>query len=366
MKILNNPNLFLKGTCEVTVKRPSDGQIVYQSSLVSTNNFTTEVDMSPIRAGLGNAIAIQLPSNAAVNLELTVADFSLQTRAMQIGSELIYNGIMPVCASIKATSTTLSLPTGAAPVACYGDNGVYAYVNVAGAEDPGKAYEVNNDLSIAGFTSVADTTYNVMYYEKRADVQELGISGMFAPGVYTVSAQMAVFSADGTNAGNRGSQVGWAYYYIPRMQFSGKADTQASQTDPATSVLSGTALSYIDAAQVGTCVDCTFPMLAYMTYVPLTMNGNSAITALTVVGGNMELDVGDTEVIPVKYVMANGTIVQPKYSDLTITVADTTKATVANGALTGAGAGSTTMTIAGPSAANIPTITVGITVNSAG
>ena len=27
MILLNNPYLYLKGTCEVTVKRPSDGQI---------------------------------------------------------------------------------------------------------------------------------------------------------------------------------------------------------------------------------------------------------------------------------------------------------------------------------------------------
>ena len=49
MKILNNPALFLKGTCEVTVKRPSDGRIVFQSDLVATNNFTTSVDMGEDR-----------------------------------------------------------------------------------------------------------------------------------------------------------------------------------------------------------------------------------------------------------------------------------------------------------------------------
>lgn len=363
MKILNNPALFLKGTCEVTVKRPSDGRIVFQSSLVSTNSFTTEVDLSPIRAGLGNPIAIQLPSDAAVNLDLSTADFSMQVRAMQLGTEVAFNAAVPVCATVTADGETLTVPN-AAPVAAYGDGAAYAYVNYADAEDPGKAYVISDAGVVQDFVATAGTTYNVMYYEQRADAQHIDISSMIAPGVYTVSAQMAVFSADGSNAGNRGSQVGWARYYIPRMQFSGNAETNGSQTDPATSVLSGTALSYQQAAEVGACIDCSFPMLAYMTYEPLTFNGNNAISAMAVVGGNIEVAVEGSELIPVKYVMADGTLGQPKYSDLTITVADTSKATVANGVITGVAAGDTTMTIAGPAGSNVPTITVGVTVTA--
>lgn len=363
MIVLNNPYLYLKGTCEVTVKRPSDGQIVYQSSKVSTNNFTTEVEMGAVRAGLGNTIAIQLPSNSGVNLELTTADFSLQARAMQVGSQLSYNAITQVCTTITADAETLTL-SDANPVACYGDNDVYCYVNFAGSDDPGKAYKVNEDGEIQDFVATAGTSYNVMYYERRADSQELGISGMFSPGVYTVSAQMAVYSTEGGNAGNRGSQVGWAYYYIPRMQFAGNATTNGSQTEPATSTLSGTALSYIDAANIGSCVDCNFPMLAYMTYVPLVFNGNNAISALAVVGGNISVAVGASKAIPVKYVMADQSLTQPKYSDLTITSTAPATASVEDGMITGVQAGNTTLTIAGPEGSSVAAITVGVTVTA--
>lgn len=363
MMLLNNQYLYLKGTCEVTVKRPSDGQVVFQSSKVATNNFTTSVDMSPIRAGLGNTIAIQLPSDSAVNLELTTADFSLQARAMQVGSELTYNAISPKCTTVTAEDTTLQVE-GANAVACYGDSDIYCYVNYAGASDPGKAYKMASDGTVEGFTAVAGTAYNVMYYERRADAQELGISGLFAPGIYTVSAQMAVFSTEGTNSGNRGSQVGWAYYYIPRMQFGGDASTNGSQTDPATTILSGTALSYEAAAMEGACVDCNYPMLAYMTYVPMVFNGSNAITALAVVGGDLSIAAGDTMVIPVKYVMADNTIVQPNFSELTITSAAPATASVANGVLTGVAAGNTTLNISS-TAGGVEPITVGVTVTSA-
>ena len=363
MLLLKNPALYLKGTCEVTIKRPSDGQIVFQSNKVATNNFSSSVDMGEIRAGLGNPIAIQLPSNAAVNLDLTTADFSMQARAMQIGTEVAYNAIVPVCASIKADSTTLSLPDGAAPVAMYGDAAPYAYVAYDGATDPGKAYTISNAGAIEGFTAVANTTYNVIYYEHRADSQYFAISSMIAPGIYTVSAKMAVFSTEGTNAGNRGSQVGWANYIIPRMQFGGDVATSGSQTDPATTALSGTALSYDEGVEAGACVDCSFPNLAYMTYEPLTFNANNAILALAVVGGNIEVVKDATVVIPVKYVMADGKLVQPKFSDLTITSAATSTASVSNGVLTGVAVGTTTLSISvTDSSAGVDAITVGVSV----
>ena len=141
MKILNNPALFLKGTCEVTVKRPADGQIVFQSSLVSTNSFTTEVDMSPIRAGLGNTIAIQLPSDSAVNLELTTADFSMQARAMQIGTEVAFNAIAQKCATVTAESAALTIPDSVTEI---GSNVIYLYEELYHTEN---GYEVHMMLT---------------------------------------------------------------------------------------------------------------------------------------------------------------------------------------------------------------------------
>ena len=137
---LNNQYLYVKGTCNVNVSDIATGEVVFASSKVMNNALTTSVDMGEIRAGLGNPIAIQLPSNAAVNLELSTADFNLQARAMQVGGMLAYNGIRPMCAAVTASGTTISLPEGATPVANYGFDKVYAYVTYAGAENVGTAY----------------------------------------------------------------------------------------------------------------------------------------------------------------------------------------------------------------------------------
>lgn len=357
---LNNPYLYVKGTCAVNVSDVATGDVVFSSSKIMNNALTTDVDMGAIRAGLGNPIAIQLPSDAAVNLELSTADFNLQARAMQVGATLRYNGIRPVCTAITAEGTSLSLPDGAEPVANYGYATAYAYVNYANATDVGTAYAIGEDNVIEGFTAQSGVVYNVTYFERQANAQELAISGAFAPGIYHVSTQLAVFSTEGGNTGNRGSQVGWLYIYIPRMQFAANAETNGNQTDPATTILSGTALSYEEASADGACTDCSFPMLAYMVYVPFSTSGNG-LAGLAVVGGGVTVAVNGTAVLPVKYVMADNTLVQPSYSKLTYEVAAEATATVANGIVTGVAAGSTTVTITSqddPSISTVATITV--------
>jgi hypothetical protein len=315
--------------------------------------------MGEIRAGLGNPIAIQLPSDAAVNLELSTADFNMKGRAMQLGASLRYNAIRPVCTTVTASGATLALPAGAAPEANYGYSRAFAYVNYAGAADVGTAYDINENNEIVGFVATAGTVYNVTYFERQVNAQELAISGAFAPGIYHVSTQLAVFSTEGGNAGNRGSQCGWLYIYIPRMQFAANAETNGNQTDPATTILSGTALSYEEATGAA-CTDCSFPMLAYMVYVPFTTSGNG-IAGLAVIGGGVTVAEGATAVLPVKYVMAGNTLVQPNYAKLDYAVDAPATATVTNGVVEGVAAGTTTVTITSqddPSISAIATITV--------
>ena len=95
-------------------------------------------------------------------------------------------------------------------------------------------------------------------------------------------------------------------------------------------------------------------------------NGNNAIIALAVVGGDIDVTVGaaNAKVIPVKYIMADQSVVQPKYSDMTITSGSTSVATVSGGVITGVAAGDTTLTIKGPTGSNVDDIVVGVHVSA--
>lgn len=341
---LNNKYLFAKGTCNVVVSDPATGNIDYQSNKVQTSQLTTSVSMNEIRAGLGNAIAIQLPTDSAINLELTAADFSMATRAMQLGSSVTYNAAAPACEVISATTSTLTLTTTATPVAPQGFSNAIAYVN-DGVSDASTAYEIDNSKNIVGFTATPGTTYRVYYWINNASAQQLIAYSVFAPAIKHVTIQIAVYSTEGVSSASQSSLVGWLYCIIPRMQFSAKADTDGSQTGNVTSVLSGTALSYDPDADVTVCTDCGLSELAYWVYVP---NGDvtQSIQALAVIGGGMNLVNGTSAQIPVRFLMEDGSLVVPDYTLLTYTPASSAIATVsASGLVTAAGVGTTTIAV---------------------
>lgn len=334
---LNNKYLYAKGTCNVIVTDPATGNIDFQSNKVQTSQLTTAVNMNELRAGLGNAIAIQLPSDSAVNLELTTADFSMTARAMQLGSSVTYNAAAPVCEVITANSDTLTLTNSA--VAPQGFSNAIAYVDTGAT-----AYEVNSSKEVVGFTATASTKYKVYYWIANPSAQQVKAYSVFNPAVKHVTMQIAVYSTENTSASSQGSLVGWLYCIIPRMQFSAKADTDGSQTSNATTVLSGTALAYDPDASEAICVDCGLSELAYWVYVP---NGDVTqdVDSLVVVGGGLALVIGNSAQVPVRFLMKDGSLVVPDYSLMSYqSAAQATASVSATGVVTAAAAGSTNIT----------------------
>ena len=339
---LNNKYLFAKGTCNVVVSDPATGNIDFQSNKVQTSQLTTSVSMNEVRAGLGNPIAIQLPTDSAVNLELTAADFSMSARAMQLGSSVTYNAASPVCEVITAASNTLTVSNTA--VIPQGFSKKIAYVN-DGTSAASTAYEINNSGEIVGFTATAQQKYKVYYWIANASAQQVTAYSVFSPAVKHVTMQIGVYSVENASSATQGTLVGWLYCIIPRMQFSAKADTDGSQAGNVVSMLSGTALSYDPDASDAVCTDCGLSELAYWLYVP---NGSTtqSVEALAVIGGGLNMVAGNTAQIPVRFLMEDGSLVVPDYSLLTYTPASSAVATVSStGVVTAAGAGNTTIAV---------------------
>lgn len=328
--------VYLKGTIDVWCHNPSSGDLDYYSNKVQTSQFTTTVNMSPINASVGNPVVINLPDSAEVSLTLTAANMSLEARALSVGGDLSYNGIVPVIESITAQSGTIAVSQ--APVAGYGMAEPYAFIDT-----DGKAYVVNEDTyQIEGFTAQSGQSYCVRYFVRNASAQQLRIASNFAPSVEVVTIRMPAYNTQGSS-NNQGSKCGDFYIWIPRMQFSGKADTEGSQTTAATTDFSGTALAYDEAVSSGVCSESAATALAYMVYVPL---GDSTVLVegLAVVGGAITVAASETVQLPVKYVI-NNQLVQPDYSDLTYESSAEGTATVSDaGVITGVAAGSCTIT----------------------
>ena len=360
---LNNKYLFAKGTCNVIVSDPTSGNIDYQSNKVQTSQLTTSVNMNEVRAGLGNAIAIQLPSDSAVNLELTAADFSLKTHAMQLGSSVTYNAAAPVCEVIAATGSTISVDAEATPVPPQGYSKAICYVN-DGTSDASTAYEINSSNQVVGFTATNGATYRVYYWVANPSAQQVTAYSVFSPAVKHVTIQIAVYSTESASSAQQGSLVGWLYCIVPRMQFSAKADTDGSQSSNVVSTLSGTALSYDPVTEEAVCTDCGLSELAYWVYVP---NGSAlqSVVSLAVIGGGLSMKTGDTAQIPVRFLMEDGPLLVPDYSLMTYTPGSSSVATVsATGVVTAAGTGTTDIAVVLTSD-QTKTATVPVTVTAA-
>lgn len=313
--------LYVKGTCVAQFADPSTGEILYSSNKFQSSGITSESDLGEIRAGLSNGIAAIIPSNSALSVNFTAADFNLYAKAMQIGATVQYGAPAPTCEVLTASGTTLTLemPNGA-PVAQAGYAKIFGYVQTVGQESKaaidGVPYEINPATGeIQGFQATSGTQYKVWYFVRKASAQMATISALFDPKTVHFTAQMAVYANDGGGANNTGSRVGWLYVIIPRLKFDGTGGgLDGDQTTASTQSFTGQALSMDELVVSGTCSDCDAGIFGHYIYVEDA--GASVFEGLAVVGGVVSVPSGQSAQIPVRLVAQNGELVVPaSYSE---------------------------------------------------
>ena len=307
--------LYVKGTCVAQFADPSTGEILYSSNKFQSTGISTESDLGEIRAGLSNGVAAIIPSNSALTVNFTAADFNLYAKAMQVGATVQYGAPAPTCEVLTAAGTTLTLemPNGA-PVAQAGYSKIFGYVQTVGQESKaavdGVPYEIDpTSGAIQGFQATSGTQYKVWYFVRKASAQMATISSLFDPKVVHFTAQMAVYANDGGGANNTGSRVGWLYVIIPRLKFDGTGGgLDGDQTTASTQGFTGQALSMDELVVSGTCSDCDAGTFGYYIYVEDA--GASVFEGLAVVGGVVSIPTGQSAQIPVRLVAQNGELVQ--------------------------------------------------------
>lgn len=349
--------LYVKGTCNVICEDVTNGNVVYQTNKMSTGNITPSTSLNEIRAGLGNPIAAMIPSDSQLQVDFEAADFQLWAKAAQLGASVSYSAPVPQCQTVTATGETLTIDvTDGVPVAELGETQARAYVQRVGAASlmamDGAAYNIAADGVISDFVAETGVQYKVWYFIEKASAQKAVISSFIDPKVVRFIAQIAVYSNRSGGSASQGTRVGWLYYTIPYLKLQADATVTGDQNNNDTTKISGQAIAYEPSTVTATCADCDSSTLGYIVYVP--DEAADAIQGLAVVGGVVELPVNTTKQIPVRLVMADGSLVVPSsYSNnFTYEVGSGfTAATVdANGVLTAGGTpgeGEVTITYAG-------------------
>ena len=346
--------LYAKGIGEAICTDKTTGQILYFSNKFQTGNVTPSVTIGEIRAGLGNAIATTLPSDASVNVEFTAADFNLWAKAAQMGAMLQHNAPVMVCQTITATTTSLSIDLKeGTPVAQKGFSKIFCYVQEVGAASPvatgGVAYDINPaDGAVSGFTATAGKTYKVFYFVNKATAQIATITTAMDPKVVHFIATVAVFSTSAGSSQNEGTRVGTLYIIIPSLKFGANGGITGDQTTNDTTSLSGQAIAYDPDVITDGCDECTGAGsdLAYYIYQPCA-SGEEEIEGVVASIGGISLKASSTYQMQPRIAMKNGELVKGDANTFTYTATGAPDGTTvgANTGLITAGATASDFTV---------------------
>lgn len=318
--------LYAKGIGEAICTDKTTGQILYFSNKFQTGNVTPSVTIGEIRAGLGNAIATTLPSDASVNVEFTAADFNLWAKAAQMGAMLRYNAPVMVCQTVTANGTALSIDiTEGTPVAQKGFSKIFCYVQEVNAASPiatgGVSYDLNPTTgAVTGFTATSGKTYKVFYFVNKATAQIATITTAMDPKVVHFIATVAVFSTASGSAQNEGTRVGTLYIIIPSLKFGANGGVTGDQTSNDTTSLSGQAIAYDPDVITDGCDECTGAGsdLAYYIYQPCG-SGVEEIEGIVASIGGISLKASSNYQMQPRIAMKNGELVKGDAATFTYT-----------------------------------------------
>lgn len=345
---LGSPNLFVKGVVEAIVTDPATGNIIGYDTVASESAITSSINLGEVTGGFGNPLLINIPDTTRITGTLTSQAFSMQQRALISGGSISYNAVSRVCETIEATGTTLTVTR--APALAYGqsasDTEGWCYVREHGADSfIGTNYGVDLvSKTVSGFVATSGKSYDVIYFTPLTSSEALALPTMFNPTVATISLKFGVYAKQNNSVSN-GTLQGYVYFIVPRAQFTGDVGLSANQTGNATTAYDWTALSPDSAVMA--CSDCSSSGedYAYYVYVPCAGSA-SAVKALAVYGAGVSVSVDGTAQVPVVYIMDNGSVLTPTYTDLEYVSETPATAEVSeSGLVTGKAAGETEITV---------------------
>ena len=335
MQDCNQKGLYVQGVYSFEFYDIATDALLFQSRYISEASISTSTNLNAIKGGIGNATLIQIPSDAALTVNLTAQNFTLDGLALNTGSTIMPNGIYRVQDEVVLGEGGVG-KVKTIPYSALGSRteDIVGYVNCA------TKVEIDPDTKefVVPEGKEGDRVC-IAYFTQSASAEMFIIGSNFSPKVGRAILRSPIYSADGVSNSNEGIKVGELQIVIPRAQLDGNLNIDLSQTSNATTVLNMTALVDYSVA-TGECPrnDGT---LGYIVQILYTESIWDNIDKLVVVDCGVTVNVGETEKLVVKgYDIASDSLVNVPYEDLTFTSLDTGIATVNDkGVVTGVSAG---------------------------
>ena len=338
--------LFVKGAAEVIFTDPTTGAICgYQKTLAGAA-IQSSVNLTEIPGGIGNRLVGVIADTARITGTYTDEAFSVNTRALIMGGNVAFDAVSQYCEKVTASSAVLSATKQPAPSPAQNPNDsmYWCYVReVGGKDNRGTNYGVDpQSWQVEGFTAKANSTYEITYFVHNASARSLPVPTEWNPVIMTVTVRFGVYRRQGAKD-SQGSFYGWLSFIAPKAILTGNAGFNGSQTAVAESEGSWMALPNKRENMPSFCSCADGTPIAYYVFAPCG-DENSAVTDIVLPGGGITIKSGQSVMLPLKFVMADGTMIQPDYSHINYVVSDESVASVdGNGVVTGKANGETTV-----------------------
>lgn len=345
-----NSNMFVKGIADVTYF-DMEGNIVGYEKLGTEANIQITSNLQSIDAGFGNKLMGVIPDSARISGIYTDQAFSLEEKALGVSRAVAYGASSPYCERIEAISSTLTVSR--MPVPHTGHKTPVCYIRKAGGVTSGIAYDIDpNTREVQDFFATVGETYEVQYFVIFASSQYIGVPTVYSPKVYTVQMKFGAYAMQGSFQ-SRGNRIGWMYFIVPRAIFRADEDISVNGTQNSPSSHSWVAISAEDNTGLETGCPKKRPPLGWYVFVPC--NEYEAVADLIVIGGGIIVKAKESMLPPVKFVMKDGSVIQPDFSTLTFVTKDNNIARVTpKGEIMGISEGTTKVEVYAPSGSGMP------------
>lgn len=344
--------LFSKGIVYAEFFDPATDDLLGYSRYVADFSLAGAMNNGEVEAGPGNALVMMIPDSARLNITATTADSALNNMALAVGGAVSGNGTVETTIAVTAAGSTLPLANAASPLG--GENGAVAYVLTSTGADraeveaqSGVAHAVA-DGAIQNFNAVEGNTYCVKYFYQNSSAQQLTVPSMFAAKV--VRAHFAVNCYAKKTGGDvmSSSLFKIRHYIFPYYFFTNPMEDTLSQTATGTVNLSGTCLSYQEAASEGVCNVDTAGVYGYVVdeYVGGENSSTAAVDGIYFIGlgAGASVAVDESLELPIKYSVGGVLTTISDMSAVTFTSSAEAVATVDGNEVTGVSAGTSVIT----------------------
>lgn len=344
---------FAKGIAYFEAFDVATDELVGFSKYVTDFSPAGSMNDGAVEGGPGNMLIMNIPDTSRLSFTAKTADSALNNMALTIGQTVTGNGVVETSKPIVANGSTLSIPGAVAPLG--GINGAVAYVlsssgtdKAAVAANNGRAYSVDENGNIQGFTAISGNTYCVKYFIQNSSAVQLTVPALFQPKACRVHFAVNVYAKGSGGDAMSGNLYKIRHYYIPYYFFTGALSDTINQTTPGSVDLSGNCLTSEEAGDI--CASNVMPNYCYIVDEYVSSGSTQAVQGIYFIGAGSGVSVATgSEITLVAKYDVNGVLTNISDEEqVTFSTANAQTATFDDphsGVLSGVAAGSTTATV---------------------